>query len=555
MVLHAARQPAAGDGIEMPDQVLHVPFKDAAAPGMTDRRQPYAARAALLSLVIAFSASIFGILFFAFQSDNRLSLIEVFLISMMTLLAGWEAISTGTAILGFINQRSTSPEKSCQPLTIAILVTMRDENAQQVLPRKIALLRSLQSSATHRFSLHVLSDSRLRAHIEDERRLVRLAQPLPVFIRHRDVNRDFKSGNIRDWIESNGAPYDAVMTLDADSEVDLTTALMLADALGRDPACGLVQTLPLVLRGQTHWQNMQSIASHLCGGLQGRGLSAWMGDEANYFGHNAIIRTKAFAASAGLPHIKGRGLWTGPIMSHDFVEAALMRRAGWAVRLLPVASGSFEQAPVDVAAHLKRDARWCVGNFQHSRVLGAAGLHGISRLHFLNGMFSYASSAVWLAAIILWGALDATQAGTGGALAVAAFVMMIVNLLFPRVLGLVCALRIKPGNASLVIQSVVLETLFSSLIAPALMLQRMKIIFLTFCRPELKWPASDQITRSIWGYCSFHAAEVLLGLGILACVERQFLSPWFFPLAMCFVLTPLLSYFSAQPVRPLHTKN
>jgi membrane glycosyltransferase len=555
MMRQAAHRDVVVEGIAMPDQALHLPFTDVATPGLSHRRVPYAARATVLFVVITFAAVIFATLTLAFHNDSQLSLIELCLITLITLLAGWEAVSTATAVLGFLTPQHPTESVAGSFLTVALLVTMRDEPAQAVLPKQIALLRSLQNQTGHRFSLHVLSDSRVSTLIEDERRLVRLAQPLPVFYRNRKVNTDFKAGNIRDWIETNGGAYDAIITLDADSELDDQTALILANSLARDPACGLIQTLPLVQSGQTLWQNMQSIASDICSGLQGRGLAAWMGDEANYFGHNAIIRTKAFAASAGLPHITRRGLWRGPIISHDFVEAALMRRAGWSVRFLPISSGSYEQAPQDMIAHLKRDARWCLGNFQHSRLIRSAGLHSLSRLHLLNGIFSYLSSAVWLAVILLWATLDATQSGVGGTLATAAFLLIGFNLLLPRVLGSVDALRFRRAKALSIISAVVVETVFSSLLAPALLLQRVKIIMLTFLRRELLWPAPDKTDRSFLDYWAFHASEFVLGLGLLACVERQFLSPWFLPLAICFGVTPLLSYFSAQPARSSHTKN
>jgi membrane glycosyltransferase len=390
-------------------------------------------------------------------------------------------------------------------------------------------LCSLQHNSQHDFSLHVLSDSASTAHIEDERRLVHAALPLPVFYHNRSVNTDFKSGNIRNWIERQGAAYDAFIILDADSELDRATALLLADSLSSDPACGLIQTVPIIRSGCTNWQYMQSVASGSYGRLQGQGHCAWMGDEANYYGHNAIVRTTAFAASAGLPHIKGSGLWNGTILSHDFVEAALLCRAGWAVKLLPCAAGSYEQAPADVISHLKRDARWCLGNFQHSRILGAAGLHPVSRFHLLSGVFTYLSSAVWLATLVLWGALDLTQAGVGGVLTTAAFSLIIINLLLPRVLGVIYASVHSPVHRWSIAKDSLIETLFSSLIAPSLMLQRVMIILRLLINRSVTWAPHEKTGRSLPESCIFHTVEILVGLGLLACVERGFLTFWFLP--------------------------
>jgi membrane glycosyltransferase len=547
MFVQTARRQRVAEGLPMPDQALLAPFTDRDAPGLAYRTAPHAARVVLSGLPFAFSAIICGLLVFAFQSDNRWTLIETLLIAMTTLLAGWEALSTTTALLGFKALHNTPVDKQAPALTIAILVTLRDEIAEDVLPKKLDLLRCLQDKSQHRFSLHVLSDSTTSAHVEQERRIIRMALPLPVFYHNRPVNSDFKSGNIRNWVENSGAGHDAFIILDADSEVDHATALMLAQALGDDPACGLIQTVPVVLPGSTYWQIMQSVASRLYGGLQGRGLAAWMGDEANYYGHNAIIRTRAFAASAGLPHLKGLGPWNGPILSHDFVEAALLRRAGWSVRLLPTETGSHEQAPADVIAHLKRDARWCLGNFQHGRILGAAGLHPVSRFHLLSGIFTYLSSAVWLATLLLWGALDVTQAGVGGVLTTTAFVLIAINLLMPRALGILHVTAQRPAHRWTIAKDALTEAFVSSLIAPSLMLQRVMIIGRVLFSRHVTWEAQKKSGRGFLDYCLFHVVEVLVGLGLIACVERGFVTGWFLPLALCLAITPVLSWGLARP--------
>ncbi len=534
----------------MPDQDLHAPFEDISAPGLGHRIVPTTARRLLFVLPLVFSAIVAAILVTAFRSDGQLTLSETVLIALMALLSGWEAIPSANAIIGLIvAQRPQSPGPE-EKLTIAILATIRDENANDVIAGKLKLLRSLQHNSHHRFALHVLSDSCLPPNVKDERQLIAAEYPLPVFHHHRSFNTDFKSGNIRDWIGRHGAAYDAFIILDADSEMDHHTAVALARSLASDPACGLIQTVPSVLPGNTRWQNMQSIASRYYGELQGHGLSAWMGDGANYYGHNAIIRTQAFATCAGLPHLEGRGLWNGTILSHDFVEAALLRRAGWAVRLMPTTTGSFEQAPTDIISHLKRDARWCLGNFQHGRILQSAGLHPLSRFHMVSGIFTYLSSAVWLATLVLWGLLDHTQTGAGGNLAASTFALIAINLLLPRILGVVYATRPKPYLRWTVVTSAIAETLFSSLFAPSLMLQRVKIIGSTLANRKPSWAAFEKTNRSLVDHCAFHGLEVLSGLGLLALVERGFLTFWFLPLAVCLVITPLLSWFSARPIQP-----
>ena len=535
--------------LPMPDQVLGARFIDRAAPGLLSRTNPRAMRLVLFGLPLVFFIVVGSVLLLAFQSDGRLTTSEVILIVLMALLSGWEAVPSANVIIGLMVPQKPPQLCADTPLTIAILATIRDENASNVIPGKLKLLRSLQRKSLHRFDLHVVSDSSSQAHIDEERRIVGAAFHVPAFHHKRPVNTDFKSGNIRDWVSRHGAEYDAFIILDADSELDPSTALALANSLAADQACGLIQTVPVVLPGNTRWQRMQSVASRIYGASQGCGLAAWMADEANYYGHNAIVRTKAFAASAGLPHLQGRGFWNGTILSHDFVEAALLRRAGWAVRLLPSTTGSFEQAPSDVIAHLKRDARWCLGNFQHSRVLGAAGLHPMSRFHLLSGIATYLSSALWLATLVLWATLDRTAAGVGGTLAVSAFLLIIVNLLLPRVLGVLHATRHLPSRRWDVAKVAIAETFFSSLFAPSLMLQRVMMIGRVVANRGISWAPHEKTDRSLPDYFVFHAAEVLWGLGLLALVERSFLTLWFLPLALCLAFTPVLSWFAAQPIQ------
>lgn len=550
MLQRVQREQVSLETLLMPDQDLNAPFVDGCAPDLGRRIAPRAARRVLIFLPLMFSAVVAAILVTAFQSDGQLAVSEAVLIALMALLAAWEAVPSANAIIGLAAVRKPPQANSTTQLAIAILVTMRDESASEVLPGKLRLLRSLQHVSRHSFALHVLSDSVSMSNAENEQRLVHAAFPLPVFHDRRAVNTDFKSGNIRNWVGRHGAEYDAFIILDADSELEPGTALAMADALANDPACGLIQTVPAVLPGTTPWQCMQSVASRIYGDLQGAGLSAWMGDEANYFGHNAIIRTKAFAACAGLPHLEGRGLWNGPILSHDFVEAALLRRAGWAVRLLPATAGSFEQAPADIMAHLRRDARWCLGNFQHGRILWAAGLHPVSRFHMLSGIFTYLSSAVWLATLVLWALLDSAKTGVGGLLAASAFLLIAGNLLLPRILGVLHGLRHSPFHRWATARAALTETLFSSLVAPSLMLQRVKMIARVLANQRVSWAPFARSNHSLLDYCVFHGLEVVSGLGLLACIERGYLTFWFLPLAVCLAVTPILSWYSARSVQP-----
>jgi membrane glycosyltransferase len=187
------------------------------------------------------------------------------------------------------------------------------------------------------------------------------------------------------------------------------TLVQLVAAMQEHPDVGLIQTLPIIVNATTLFARVQQFAGRVYGPLIAHGIAWWHGAEGNYWGHNAMIRTRAFAECAGLPELSGRKPFGGAIMSHDFVEAALIRRGGWAVHMVPAMRGSYEEVPPTLTDLAIRDRRWCQGNLQHAAVLPARGLHRISRLHLLTGIGSYITAPLWLL-FILTGILIAVQA-------------------------------------------------------------------------------------------------------------------------------------------------
>ena len=165
-----------------------------------------------------------------------------------------------------------------------------------------------------------------------------------MYYRHRAKNTARKAGNIHDFVTRWGASYEHMVVLDADSLMTGSAIVSLAAAMEADPDSGIIQTLPLIINRNTFFARLQQFAARIYGPVIADGLSCWMGRDGNYWGHNAIIRTQAFAAHCGLPHLKGKPPFGGHIMSHDFVEAALIRRAGYAVYMLSELPGSSRKA-------------------------------------------------------------------------------------------------------------------------------------------------------------------------------------------------------------------
>jgi membrane glycosyltransferase len=353
-----------------------------------------------------------------------------------------------------------------------------------------------QSGYGTSFDWFVLSDTtNPSVWIEEEKCFLRLREDLGtgnVYYRHRPENTGRKSGNIEDWIKRFGAAYDHMIVLDADSLMTEDAIVRLVSAMERHPGVALIQTLPVVINAKTLFARLQQFSGRLYGPLIAAGIAWWHGTEGNYWGHNAIIRLRAFAEDAGLPVLKGRKPFGGHILSHDFVEAALMRRGGWAIRMAPALGGSFEECPPSLLDFAARDRRWCQGNLQHLAVLPARGLHWVSRLHLLTGIGSYLTAPLWLL-FLVFGVLISLQAqfvrpeyfpkgfslfpkwpAQDPILAAWVFVGTMGLLIVPKILAFILLgaqtrNRRLFGGSLLVFAGVIIETLLSGLIAPVMM--------------------------------------------------------------------------------------
>ncbi|MGH7005945.1 MAG: glucans biosynthesis glucosyltransferase MdoH, partial [Alphaproteobacteria bacterium] len=200
-----------------------------------------------------------------------------------------------------------------------------------------------------------------------------------------------------DFLKRWGRHYDYMIVLDADSLMEGRTLVAMARHMDANPGAGLVQAPPVCINRNTLFARMLQFAGRIYGPVFAAGQAFWQMGEGNYWGHNAIIRVRPFTEHCGLPELPGRPPFGGHILSHDFVEAALLVRAGWSVWLAPDLGGSYEEVPPTLLDYAKRDHRWCQGNLQHSRIVGARNLNGVSRFHFIGGIMSYVASPLWLA--------------------------------------------------------------------------------------------------------------------------------------------------------------
>ncbi len=287
------------------------------------------------------------------------TILEWMVLFLFVPLFAWIAFSFMSALAGFMvllfRIRDLLDIEADAPLPSigsrnAMLLPTYNEDPYRIMARLRAMYESVdQSGHGSGFDWFVLSDTTNPAiWIAEEKCVLRLRQDLGannIYYRHRLQNTARKSGNIEDWIKRFGAGYDHMIILDADSLMTGDTIVRLVSALEKHPGVALIQTLPIIVNAKTLFARLQQFSGRLYGPLIAAGIAWWHGSEGNYWGHNAIIRVRAFAQDAGLPELPGRKPFGGHILSHDFVEAALMRRAGWAIRMVPSLGGSFEECP------------------------------------------------------------------------------------------------------------------------------------------------------------------------------------------------------------------
>jgi membrane glycosyltransferase len=435
------------------------------------------------------------------------------------------------------------------------------------------MAEALANIDAHRdFEIVILSDSTnadawIRETLSVDRLRKALLSTMPVWYRRRWQNIARKSGNLEDFVTRWGGRYDHMIVLDADSLIDAPTLQRLARAMQSDPDLGILQTAPQLIGAATLFGRLQQFAACVYGPVITRGLSAWSGDSGNYWGHNAIIRVAAFAQNCGLPTLSGRKPFGGFVLSHDFVEAALMRRGGWKVRMATDCGGSWEESPPSLIDVAVRDRRWAQGNLQHMKIIGSAGLSFTSRLHLGVGIMSYLSSPLWLVML-----------GIGFALAVQShlirpeyfnhdfqlfpswprfdvelmmtlFWFSMIVLSIPKMLGLIRALlskRIRRGSGGVigVAASFLLEVILSALYAPVLMLIQSRHVFEVFMGRDSGWKPQRRDGGGTTWSDAWHYHKRHMFLSCVTAVIVWFLSP---PL-LAWLSPALLGLFLAVPL-------
>ena len=385
----------------------------------------------------------------------------------------------------------------------AIVMPICNEDVATVYAGLRATCESLAATgALSLFDIYILSDSADPAvRAAEQRAWLRLRDMLGdapvgggarIFYRWRRRRTRRKAGNVADFCRRWGRNYRYMVVLDADSIMHGDTLVSLVRLMEQHPRAGLVQTLPQGFGHGTVHARLQQFGNRVTGRLFALGMAYWQLGESHYWGHNAILRIEPFMRHCGLGLLPGRGGLSGEILSHDFVEAALMRRAGYEVWLAPQLGGSWEQHPANLLEELQRDRRWCQGNLQNARLLAEPGWRPAHRVMLATGALSYLVAPLWLTfiALGLWfGAFSASSPGL--------WLLTLMLLFVPRLLG-VLAVQLRGEQAEFgghlrLWGSALLELLLSALQAPLRMLAHSAFVLsaLTGLRLDWKSPARE----------------------------------------------------------------
>lgn len=519
---------------------------------------------------------------------------EAALLGLFALLFGLLSLGVVQSCIGFLvllrrrdrrlitRTLDGAPESADLPAT-AIVVPIFNEDVSRVYEGIRAIYLSLaRTGGLSRFDVFILSDSNdPNKWIEEEVAWIDLCKQLKgfgrIFYRKRNVALNKKSGNVSDFCRRWGSRYRYMVVLDADSLMDGRTLVRLVRLMEANPRAGIIQTAPAMIRGGTRYARMLQFVHQLYGPLFLAGLNYWQGGTGNFWGHNAIIRVAPFIEHCGLPPLSGSfRVLRARFMSHDYVEAALMRRAGCHVWLAYDLEGSYENPPPTLVDAARRDRRWCRGNLQHAWLLAAKGLHPVNRLHLLLGILSYLSSPLWLVMILLslhqaraeWLApvkrydhdvgLSSWLDIGGARLALILFAVTVAMLTLPKVLAWLLALfdwrrRIAFGGALRLTAGVVAEHVLSALLAPIHMLFNTSSVVQILLGKEVRWGAQrrDVEGTDLREALLTHLPHTLLGalLGWAAWRVSPALFAWMSPVVAGLVLSIPLSLALGAPAR------
>jgi membrane glycosyltransferase len=436
-------------------------------------------------------------------SINGFGFLDFIMTCLFFICLPWTVIGFWNGVIGFfVMQMSDDPIKAVTPFSgalstqsittsTAILFCIRNEDVEAVFRNINEMAFGLaRANNAAQFHVYILSDTTDVSIAEAEEQAFnalkeQLPNSLQITYRLRENNAGFKAGNIRDFCDRWGMNHDFMIVLDADSFMTTQAILNLVHIAQDNPRLGIVQHLTVGLPSNSAFTRIFQFGMRLGMRSYTVGSAWWQGDCGPYWGHNAIIRIAPFIQHCKLPQIAGTGALSGDILSHDQIEAVMMRRAGYECRVLPIEDGSFEENPPSLLEFIRRNLRWCQGNMQYVKLLGMKGVKPISKYQLFFAIWMFIGSP----AVMLFGAIAALRLLFAGndlifdANAAKNLVLIYLLMSFVPKLATLANVLLKPelcsrfGGKTRVITSAIIETLFSFLLVPIMVVS--EAIFLS----------------------------------------------------------------------------
>jgi membrane glycosyltransferase len=512
----------------MSEQSLEQAVFAAAPVALTLRRILF------LNLVGLTMAAMIGLLAVALSAGG-FGFADFILVVLFAVTLPWMVIGFWNATLGFLIMRlardpvaTVTPTAARitgrEPITAstAVLICIRNEPPERPAAFLMPLLQGLAASeAASHFHLYILSDTDNPLIAQAEERLFAAMaetwrERLRITYRRRTANLGFKAGNIRDFCDHWGKHHDFALVLDADSVMTASAVLRLVRIMQAEPQLGILQSLVIGMPSASAFARLFQFGMRLGMRSYTIGSAWWQADCGPYWGHNAIIRLAPFMAHCELPKLPERALVGGHILSHDQVEAVLMRRAGFAVRVLTDEGESFEQNPPTLIEFIRRDLRWCQGNMQYWHFLLIPGLKLVSRYQLIFAILMFLGSPAWMAllvlgtaALALTGSPDAFMRADAG---FAVFVLVLVMWFAPKIATIIDvlarpSLRQSFGGGLRFLAGVVVETIFTLMLLPIMWFGHTMFLIRLLTGRKVGWTAQARddhqvswaiATRQLW---------------------------------------------------------
>lgn len=506
------------------------------------------------------------------------TLIDVGLFICFALGTPWSVLGFWNAMIGlWLLQAAKDPLEKVAPFLVAgdkserltvktaVLMTLRNEDPGRALARLKILKDSLDKTCEGKsFSYFVLSDTYLADVAAAEEAAIDAwraadADRDRINYRRRDDNTGFKAGNVRDFCQRWGSDFELMLPLDADSLMTGEPIIRLVRIMQTYPKLGILQSLVVGTPSESAFARIFQFGMRLGMRTYTMGQAWWVGDCGPYWGHNAVVRVKPFLEHCELPVLSGGPPFGGHVLSHDQVEAALMRRAGFEVRVMPAEGGSYEDNPPDALEFIRRDVRWCQGNMQYVKLLGLPGLKPVSRFQLLWSILMFIGIPAWTVMIALL-PLAAHQAQEVVdfpiSSAKALYVTFLAMYLVPKIAGFVDALLTEGevkrfGGPVRFASSAVLELVFSFLQGAVSSIRTSIFMIGVVFGRSIVWSGQARDARGLTWRAVAQALWPQLVFGILVCGALYAVSPttllWSLPLTVGYLLAMPFAYLTSHP--------